>query len=369
MPYQGHIDTPQGNVIAGWAVDEHGAPCTLSVSVGGAEVATVTSDRARPDLAESGMSQGLGGFRIDLGAHLTPGQESEISVTFPGGAHLPGSPFTRAFTERDPKTITYRGWIDSPDAAVVTGWALTDDGLPCKVAIDINATERFRVLSDGPRPDLMASNLSQGLGGFKAKVGQRLREGTNRVSMTFPNGEHLPGSPFERVVGNPDAFKPEPLPAPKPRKEPAPKPAAEKPKQPAPAPQPAPAASKPEAEPQPAPAPKPKTEPAPAAPAPKAADPAPATPAAAPAERVARIAPARKKPALPSLAELDELSLDDLALAVAAGVIKVPPPETTPAPAEPAAAAPVEPAAPEPEPEPAAPPSKRGFLARLFGRG
>ncbi len=349
MPYRGHIDTPQADILAGWAIDDYGAPCEIAVAVNGGQAVHILSDRPRTDLLAEGIATGLGGFRIDIAALMTLG-ENQVTLTFPDGTPVPGSPITRNFAGRDDANLTYKGAIDRPQGRTIGGWAVTEDGRPCKLTVNINGMEPFVVETTRERPDLARNDISQGLGGFSIEVLDKLREGTNRVSLRFPNGEHLPGSPIERIVGDPAAYTPEPEAAPPP---------------PPPAPPPPPSPPPPEVR---APGSERASTVAPAPDkAPKVRDrtPSPASPLP--------VAP-RKKPALPSLAELDELSLDDLSLAVAAGVITVPPPEVSPLPTEPIAERTDSDSVNQPEAEPvpqlpAPEPQRRGLISRLFGRG
>ncbi|MEI9927220.1 MAG: hypothetical protein WDN44_05275 [Sphingomonas sp.] len=310
MSFRGYIEAGDEGPIVGWAVAEDGAGCELAMTVNGEAPVAVASDLARPDLVRLGVSTGTGGFRVDPAPYLKPGK-NRIELRYPDGKDLPGSPTTR-FVETPAETPhSYRGYVERREA-MVSGWAVTEDGLPCRLVAEVNGRRVAETVSDHPRPDLARSQLSRGEGGFIFDLGEFLADDANAIDILLPGGEHVRGSPFHFP---PEDEVPKNVPF-----------AATEPLQP----------EMPEIE-------------------------------SDAASNVTAIAPRAndKKPEMPSLTELDELSLDDLSLAVAAGFITVSPPRPiAEAPEEPEQAAP--PPQPQPEPEPQA--AKRSLFDRLFRR-
>ncbi|WP_404713416.1 hypothetical protein [Sphingomonas sp. MMS24-J13] len=348
--FVGTIDKLAYGRLSGWGVNMQGEPCEVTIRLNGKDVATVLSDQERGDLAAKRYSRGLGGWYVDVGPLLVRGKNI-IEARFADGAALAHSPF-----EYDPEAakedfapappsgpITYHGAIDTPQANVIAGWSISSDFRAASVVIQVNDREPVTIEATNDRPDLIQQQLIRSGGGWSFDVGPLLVQGFNLISVRYPDGKHLPGSPIERQNGeNPPGFvKPTRPPAP------APDPVAAAPQ---PVPAPAPAASKP------TPAQTIEVVMSPFTRKPVVADAAPALSNVTPfPDRLAA------RNGMPSLSELDELSLDDLSLAIAAGMINVGP------------AVAHEPV-PDPEPTEAeimhAELARRpGFFARLFGRG
>lgn len=297
--FAGHFDGLNGTVVHGWAVDESGQPCDVRLVVNGVEL-RARSDQPRADLAGQGLSQGQGGWSADVGQRLREG-DNRIEAYFANGREIAGSPFRAsiALAALNARPIEYRGAIDFGDSPMLIGWAVAQDGVGVPVTVEIEGQAPFQILTTFVRDDLVASGISNGSGaGWMIDVTDMLRAGTNIVRFRFPDGKELPGSP-RRLEGP---------------------------------------ASAPAAAPPPAPAPEPQ--------------------AAAPIETIPPMAPSDRPL---SLTELDEVSLDDLIDAVAAGMIDVAPPPPPPEVEEERAPA-VEKAAP------ARRAAKPGFFGRLFGR-
>lgn len=277
--YVGAVDRLIDGVLSGWAVTLAGDPCEVTVRLGGETVCSARSDGPRPDLHAKQQSRGAGGWAVALGERAVPG--AAIEVLLPDGTHLAGSPLTVQTSASpappDGGALTYVGAIDASEGDFVAGWALSSRFEPAPVRIRVNNHPEMVVESANDRADLIAQQLTQSGGGWQLRIAELLADGPNQISVTFPDGGHLPGSPIQRWVGE--------------------------------------------------------------------ARPVPVERASEPAA-----------PVIPSLAELDELNLDDLSLAVAAGLITVAPPVV-----EAIEVRKVEPVAP-----PLAPP--HGFLARLLGR-
>jgi pyruvate/2-oxoglutarate dehydrogenase complex dihydrolipoamide acyltransferase (E2) component len=304
-----------------------GEPCAVTIKINGVAVATVKSEEPRPDLHAKQQSRGLGGWQADIGQSFEYG-ENQVEVIFVDGSHLRGSPFTHdphganadalaPVATEGPKN--YVCAIDTPDADTISGWSIGSDFKSAAVMIHVNDRPPIMILADTDRPDLIAQELTRSGGGWRYDVGPMLVPGLNRIKITFPNGTHLPGSPIHRQIGASAApvFSPDPPPAPKAAPKPAPVAA------------PAAAAPRPAAVPPPA---RPSQRPVAPAANPLArmtTVPVPQHPVPAPPPGPAKVAPFAGsiggKNGMPSLSELDELSLDDLSLAIAAGMINVTP--------------------------------------------
>ncbi|KQM21485.1 hypothetical protein ASE73_15665 [Sphingomonas sp. Leaf24] len=296
--YLGAVDDDRQGRLSGWAITRQGDPCVVTATVNGRSF-TAASDLPRPDLAAKGQSRGAGGWRIELADALEPG-ENRIDITLPDGTPLSGSPRMVAWTPAPAAAPAPRhlGAIDSANARLLSGWALTATGDACEVTITVGDGDPVTILSEGTRADLAAKGMSRGAGGWHLFLEDRLMPGANRVTIALPDGSAMPGSPLT-IEGQ--AITPVANPAP----------------------------------------------------APVTAPPTPS------ASAVVTELPPRQRPAMPSLAELDELSLDEIALAVASGRVRV----DAPSPPEPVAP----PVVAQPAPE-AAPSPRRSWVARLLGR-
>ncbi len=332
-PYLGTVDGDREGWIGGWAITREGDACHVVVTVNGHSL-RAESDLPRADLAAKGESRGLGGWRISIRDMLQPG-ENMVEVVLPDGTPLAGSPRMVMGIE-GPAPIRYRSAIDTATAVLLSGWAVSETGEPCDLTIAIGDAPAITVRSDGDRADLAASGISTGGGGWHLLLGGLLRPGANAITVTLPDGTEVAGSPLS--VDIPVADQPVPV-------DPAPVALVE--------------------------------DMAGTAPEPMAAEPvAPETVVAEPViteperDEIVVAMPSRRrpparskskpKPAMPSLVELDELSLDDLALAVASGRIQ------TEVESPPAPVAPVEVAAPVAAAAPMR--ARRGWMSRLRGR-
>lgn len=286
--YLGAVDDGRQGRVSGWAITREGDACEVIALVNGRSFSTKSS-LPRPDLATKGQSRGQGGWRIEIGEALQPG-ENRVDVHLPDGTPLAGSPRT-VTGEAAPAATRYLGAIDTANAALLSGWALTASGDPCTLTVQIGDAASVLLVSDGTRADLAKKGMSAGAGGWHLFLDGHLAPGSNLITVTLPDGTPLPGSPLriERPAANA--------------------------------------------------APTPTTEPK--------------------KGKVAEF-PERPRATMPSLVELDELSLDDIALAVASGRVRVEaPPAPPPVP-------PVALVAPEPEVAPA--PSRLAWFARLLKR-
>lgn len=361
--FVGIIDKLAYGRLSGWAVTMEGNPCDVIVQLNGNDIANVTSDQPRPDLAAKQLSRGLGGWHFDLGTMLVPG-DNVIDVKFTDGTSLRNGPFTfdpnagEQVAAAAPADVnapkTYVGAIDTPQADVIAGWSIGSDFKAAAVVVTVNDGPSVLIQADADRPDLIAQHLTKSGGGWHFDVKPMLVQGLNVINVNYPDGKHLPGSPIERQNGeNPPGFvKAEPV------REPAPVAATPEPATPTPEP-----ATPPPSPPATAQLPPQTVQVAMSAftKKPVVTDPQ------AEAQAASNITPfpgrTSLKPGMPTLSELDEVSLDDISLAIAAGMINVGP-------------AAVHEPVPDPEPTEVEiqhiheiETKRRGFFARLLGRG
>lgn len=328
--YLGAIDDCRNGMVTGWAVTRFGDECAISVEVNG-RVFRGDSNLPRADLAAKSQSRGRGGFSVLIEEALRPGENS-VSVRTPDGRPLVGSPRTvtvdaAPLVEATARPATrFIGAIDQVSERSISGWALTAHGDPCAVTITVDGDPAVTLMAHEARPDLAAKGMSTGAGGWRLRLAGTLEPGIHAIAVTLPSGEHLPGSPASFNIPAPDAQR----------------------------------ATPPQAQPE--------------QPAPEKVGAVATTPVAAattersgPAANIAEF-PNRPRPSIPSLTELDELSLDDLTLAVASGMVKVDVPQAELKPQRATADAPEPVPAPEPASASSDPQPRRGFFGRLFGR-
>jgi hypothetical protein len=296
--FVGAIDLFRHRRMSGWGVTRTGDACSVTVIVNGEHRIELPTNMPREDLAAKQQSRGLGGWRVSLRDIIREG-ENVIEVVFPDGTPLAGSPIVHVHSEQGEAAPSepvgpkkYLGAIDTPGETMLSGWSVDNGGAGAAVTVQVNDNPPVEVAAEGKRGDLQRSGLSAGLGGWSIDISEALVPGNNRVSVSFPDGKPVPGSPYDHFFGD------------RPAEEPA---LARKGK--------------------------------------------------GRATKVTRL----HEPVMPSLADLDELSLDDISLAVASGRVKFDPPPPPPVEAEPEPVAAAEEAVPPPE-------APRGFFARLFGR-
>ena len=78
--FRGHIDGLFSNKVTGWAVDYFGNSTSLKVHINDIERLIVHSVNERADLKKAGISKGQGGFFVNLGGMINPGDK--LRVTF-----------------------------------------------------------------------------------------------------------------------------------------------------------------------------------------------------------------------------------------------------------------------------------------------
>lgn len=201
MRFRGAIDTPDAHYITGWAVDETGEPCTLQLVINGAHY-PLECEGERPDVAQAGLSNGQGGFRFDPSDKLIAG-ENRLELHFPDGSHVPGSPFSRTqdveqlraaerLSARQPSS-SYQGHVDYLGAEALRGWAVNSERKPCLVHVKRPGMVPVVIRTDRPRPDLVDAGFSNGLGGFKLGFADAVDAAV--VEVMFADGTLLPGLP------------------------------------------------------------------------------------------------------------------------------------------------------------------------------
>lgn len=190
--FLGQIDTLYNGHVMGWAANEDGYPCRVTVLVNDKEVGTALSDQPRADVEKAGKSKGLGGWMLPVEPALEPGFNT-ITARFPDGTMLTGTLENVAGPDR-PKT--YRGAVDCGDPPVLTGWSLSDDKEAASVTLEMDDREPLQLPAIEARPDLASGGISNGEGGWRVDVSAMLLPGTNHIRLRFPDGTELPGSPI-----------------------------------------------------------------------------------------------------------------------------------------------------------------------------
>jgi hypothetical protein len=90
---RGHIAEVSTHEVAGWALDDSGAPVALEVVAEGLVIARGVADMFRPDLAMAGLGEGRCGFLLPFRPPLPAWRDHLLHVRRASdGAELPGSP-------------------------------------------------------------------------------------------------------------------------------------------------------------------------------------------------------------------------------------------------------------------------------------
>ncbi|EKT4484722.1 hypothetical protein QEM02_004890 [Pseudomonas putida] len=89
--FRGHIDGLSANKITGWAVDYFGNSTSLKVYINNIERLIAHSVNDRADLKKAGISKGQGGFFVNLGGMISPGDK--VRVTFLDNEAVSGGSF------------------------------------------------------------------------------------------------------------------------------------------------------------------------------------------------------------------------------------------------------------------------------------
>lgn len=88
MSYRGYIDGINSFNIHGWATDQEGNPCFLTININGRDEIKINTTKKRSDLLKLNLSNGLGGFNISLETLVIAGA-NKISIKFPNGEIVP----------------------------------------------------------------------------------------------------------------------------------------------------------------------------------------------------------------------------------------------------------------------------------------
>jgi Glycosyl transferase family 2 len=176
---RGYLERCTAARISGWAIGD-GGPAELDVLVNGAAIARIRCETPRPDVKAGPGATGAG-FAFVFSRALAP--SDIVSVRFAGGAELANSPL---------RPFPYEGFIDRCTTTTVVGWA-TCGGRPGEVDIFLNDAPVARVACDVERPDL-ASYHAPMKSGFACLLPREIGA-ADRVSVRFPDGTELSGSP------------------------------------------------------------------------------------------------------------------------------------------------------------------------------
>lgn len=188
----GNVDGLQKGVLFGWAVDskEQNSPCDLRVWLDGREIAALSADQYREDVAAAGFGSGHCGFQLDLTDALADGRVHEIKVVADAGFVLGAASFS-----------PYVGRVDvADDAASVRGWVgnLYD---PYKL-ISVDLVHAGVVISSVVAQEELDYGPESGIeeigAGFRFKLSDELLADEPRAFDVVVSGTaiHLEGSPL-----------------------------------------------------------------------------------------------------------------------------------------------------------------------------
>ncbi|MDA8251141.1 MAG: hypothetical protein M0Z28_18485, partial [Rhodospirillales bacterium] len=205
LQLNGSLDRVEGDgSLEGWcwSPDEPGVQRQLAVLVDGTEVARVTADQVRADLAAAGFGDGRHAFRGTLPANvLTPGRISVVSLRDVATAQPVGGPVTVQWQgPAAPAALT--GSIDRVSRdGWVSGWCWYPDRPQERVALSILIDDAAvgHVVADTYRADLQQAGIGDGRHGFSYALpyGAIAERGTLTVSVQDQHSGRLLG---ERVT-------------------------------------------------------------------------------------------------------------------------------------------------------------------------
>jgi GT2 family glycosyltransferase len=161
-----HIDEGQHGKLVGWAINhlDQSQAVTLSVELGGEQVATVTADRERADLENLGL--GKHAFEVDISRKLRAGELHEVSLSTLDGRKLHQTKHSIAPAEN------YKGRIDGVAGYCLRGWAYNVSNHSERPMIEI--VHKGKVVSMGRcdqlRQDLIKSDIGDGYHGFEIRL-------------------------------------------------------------------------------------------------------------------------------------------------------------------------------------------------------
>lgn len=178
----GHVDRCTTSSVKGWAVAD-GRPAELEILIDGERAATVQCDKHRKSLAGRGYPTDAG-FHYRFLRQLRVDQK--VAVKFLSGGELTNSPRWAAPPAR------HDGEVIACTTRHVTGWAVTD-GRPTHVEVWCDTELLAVVPCNANTPNANASG-QHGTAGFHHPFGRAPKD-TQLISLRFPDGSHLKGSP------------------------------------------------------------------------------------------------------------------------------------------------------------------------------
>jgi len=193
--YRGAVECSEAPVLSGWSLADK-EPASVTLDMDDRAPMQIPALEPRPDLSSKGISNGEGGWSVDVSSMLAPGT-NHIRLRFPDGKELPGSPITIVSDSNSVSTVAaasrFRGAIDNSQPPILSGWAVGEQAGPTTIAVTINDGEAIALVADEARPDL---GTADGTGGWSLRVDERLSPGENVIHLRFPDGQDLPGSPI-----------------------------------------------------------------------------------------------------------------------------------------------------------------------------
>lgn len=196
----GHAEANEGIVlqctsssVSGWALAE-GSPARVLVRVGDGLLAEVPCDRPHPSLEAMGLP--AGGFQMIFPRPL--GEDDRVSVSFPDGTLLRGSPSVPELHE---------GRLEFCSIARVAGWALLG-GRQAELEVFVDGSHAGTVRSGINRPSLAASLITADAA-FHHEFPRSI-DPTALVSVRHADGTELPGSPRRPAQSYPNLIPADP---------------------------------------------------------------------------------------------------------------------------------------------------------------
>ncbi len=192
------IDSVEGGIVQGWAVDTADPSATLEVRLwdGLRQVNSVLTRLPRKDLKEKFGTNGEHGFTIAIPAYLFDGLDHQLrltagdeSVTFPHDLALPRR-LHRALLQN--KTDRYVGSVERVDASWIEGWAadLLSPFRPVRVSLLVDGV-CVAIVSANQFQKRLQTITESGFHAFRYRWPSHLMNGTIRkVEVRIVEGDH-----------------------------------------------------------------------------------------------------------------------------------------------------------------------------------
>lgn len=198
----GRLERIVNHCAVGYACDRDNPtrPLTVEITIDGRLAAAGVADRLREDLAAMDPVLRGSGFRIPL-----PCLETFTSVSL--GARLAAThcPLEGSLLSWCPQEENrLHALVEQVDGLCIDGFAV--DVLEPRRVLNLVALDGTMPVAwaqaDGPRPDLNAQGIGNGIGGFRLTLPLRFAdEQPHTLTITTSDGQVLPGSPVTILAG------------------------------------------------------------------------------------------------------------------------------------------------------------------------